>query len=75
MSKGSIYFISSNAHILHTDFIVNNKALKKRVETLLKWCRNSELNQGHRDFQSNLELSPNKKSILSALFHNIIIHS
>ena len=54
---GIICFISSGSHIIH---IENNKVLINLNSEWLKFllykgkkiCRNSELNQGHRDFQS-----------------------
>ena len=57
MNNRTICFIASNSHIIHIAesnlFIdLNLEWLKRLIYKAKKICRNSELNQGHRDFQS-----------------------
>ena len=54
---GIICFISSGSHIIHIEnnkvlINLNSEWLKSLLHKDKKICRNSELNQGHRDFQS-----------------------
>ena len=54
---GIICFISSGSHIIHIEnntvlINLNSEWLQSLLRKDKKICRNSELNQGHRDFQS-----------------------
>ena len=56
---GIICFISSGSHIIHIEnntvlINLNSEWLQSLLHKDKKICRNSELNQGHRDFQSNI---------------------
>ena len=47
-----INHITRTNQIMLSNTKIKRQGLKPCLYYLLKWCRNSELNQGHRDFQS-----------------------